>query len=164
MNKTILSATAVAIFFSGAQGPVYAASQGGAAGVVVVSAQSYLDVIVMLEKAGYDVTGMKSTFLGRLKIRAQNRKHLREIVVSRSTGEIKSDRILKVFGSEGGASAAAPRPASSSNAASASGSGGISASAGTGGVSASVGSAASVNVGSGGVSANVGGISVGIGN
>lgn len=135
-----------------------AAPQLGPAPMMIVAAESYLDVIQMLEDTGYNVTGMKSTLLGRLKIRAQNKQHLREIVVSRSTGEIKSDRILKVFGGgEGGSSLARNSAGKTSD------TGGDRTSTSTGGVSVSSGGT-SVSVGSGGIGASVGGVSVGLGN
>lgn len=125
----------------------------------VISAQSYIEVIGMLEESGYRVTGMKSTLLGRIKILAQNRQHLREVVVSRSTGEIKSDRIIREFasGSDGGVKQTQTRSQSSDSSNSSTGSGGVSVSVGGGGTSAGV------SAGGGGVSANVGGLSVGLG-
>ena len=122
----------------------------------VLAAQSYVDVIEMLESAGYRVNGMKTTFLGRVKIQAQNRQHLREVVVSRSTGEIKSDRIIRTFREEGGETASRRNgqdEGTSSNSGSGTGvsvgTGGASASVGTGGASVSAGGA-SVSVGLGG--------------
>ncbi|MBY6152688.1 hypothetical protein KUV47_05635 [Vannielia litorea] len=151
-------------------------------GAVILARQSYTDVIANLEGDGYRVVKMTSTMLGRVKIIAQNKVHLREIVVSRSTGEIKHDVILKVFrkraedvtakrsrksgrgtvdvdtggGSGGGGGASVG----------VGGNDGVSASVGGGGVSASVGGSGGVSasVGGGGVSASVGGVGVSIGN
>lgn len=177
MRRTLLSAAAMALVLTGPSGPAHAASTGAAPGVIVIASQSYLEVIAMLEDAGYKVTGMKSTLLGRLKIRAQNDEHLREVVVSRSTGEIKSDRILRVFADKDGEAGVAPRTAasktsrdsssgggSSSSSSSSSSGGSVSVSAGSGGASVSTGSGGvSASAGSGGVSASVGGTSVSIG-
>lgn len=73
----------------------------GTDGSYQVAQQSYTDVLVSLERAGYRVLKMQTTFLGRLKILAQNRSHVREVVVSRSTGEIMSDRVVRVLATAG---------------------------------------------------------------
>lgn len=174
MTHPVIGIAAVAVMAVCGTAPANAATMIAIPSVVAVSAQSYLDVIAMLEDTGYRVTGMKSTLLGRLKIRAQNREHMREIVVSRSTGEIKSDRIIKMFAAE--SSTTKPRAAtaavvgtgttSGSGGSSGSSGGGISVNAGSGGLGVSVGGSGGVNVsaGSGGVGASVGGLSVGLGN
>lgn len=129
---------------------------------MLVSAQSYVDVINMLEKAGYRVSGMKTTLLGRVKIRAQNRQHLREVVVSRSTGEIKSDRIIRVFRAQDGATAQKGKRSSGSSSGSQSGSGvNVDASVSSGGTSA--GASVSAGGGSAGASVSVGGTSASVG-
>lgn len=69
--------------------------------LMAIAAQSYLTVIDMLESTGYRVVDMKSTLLGRLKVRARNRQHMRELVISRSTGEVMSDRIIRVYAVDG---------------------------------------------------------------
>ncbi len=152
--------------------------------------RSYTQVIFNLEDEGYQVVELTSTLLGRVRIVARNKVHLREVVVSRATGEIKSDIILKIFtttqgdpkvsaktaaaptgtgstGSSGSSGGASGGGTSFSGGVSASvgGSGGVSASVGSGGVSASVGGSGGVSagVGSGGVSAGVGGVSAGVG-
>ncbi len=178
----IFAATVVAGAFGVA--PVEAGRSGvksAPEGAVILARQSYTDVIANLEGDGYRVVKMTSTMLGRVKIIAQNKVHLREIVVSRSTGEIKHDVILKVFrkraedvtakrsrksgrgtvdvdtgGGSGGGGASVG----------VGGNDGVSASVGGGGVSASVGGSGGVSasVGGGGVSASVGGVGVSIGN
>lgn len=65
----------------------------------VAQVRSYLDVIAQLESSGYTLDSVEKTFLGRMKITAHNRAHVREMVVSRSTGEIMHDAIVKVFAS-----------------------------------------------------------------
>lgn len=129
--------------------------------VVLIAQQTYVDVVGMLERSGYRVVDMKSTFLGRIRIRAKNREHLREVVVSRSTGEIKSDQIIRVFAvaGEGETREQIVRGTrSGTHSAQASTNSGVSASVGdssgsvnNSGVGASVGGA-SVSVGGGGVS------------
>jgi len=153
--------------------PAEAGRAGGVTGEaperIVLARQSYTDVIATLERNGYRVVNMSSTLLGRVKIQARNRVHLREIVVSRSTGEIKHDVILKVYrrvkeGSE--AHKRLQRRAREAEAAGNSG-GGSSGSGSSGGSSGGVsvgvgggnGGGASVSVGgdTGGVSVDVGG-------
>ncbi|MBT8425379.1 MAG: hypothetical protein HKP29_03415 [Silicimonas sp.] len=179
MRKYTMTIATAALVATATPSAAAVANAGAAASfLIAVSAQSYVEVIGMLEESGYRVTGMKSTLLGRIKILAQNREHLREVVVSRSTGEIKSDRIIRVFAS-GSDGDTRPTPAGSqpSNGptSSGSGSGGVSVSVGggggvnvgvgSGGVSASVGGSGGIgaSVGGGGINANVGGLSVGLG-
>lgn len=65
--------------------------------VLMAQQQSYLDVMANLEAAGYVVDSTKTTFLGRVQITAHNLQHRRQVVVSRATGEIKSDIITEYF-------------------------------------------------------------------
>lgn len=55
----------------------------------------YLDVIEALDDAGYRILSVGTTLLNRVRIRASNDRHVREIVVSRSTGEILRDAVLQ---------------------------------------------------------------------
>ncbi len=135
--------------------PAMAAPSIGMPSVVAISAQTYLNVIQTLETNGYQVTGLKTTLLGRMKIRAQNRKHIREVVVSRSTGEVLSDRILRTFAAGSNETKTQRQNASSGS----SSGGGISAGVDAGGVSVG----ASAGDGGVGVDANVGGVSVSVG-
>jgi hypothetical protein len=75
---------------------------------LVAQQQTYLDVMANLEAAGYTVVETKTTFLGRVQITARNAAHLREIVVSRATGEVKSDVILETFATGDAAVGALP--------------------------------------------------------
>jgi len=76
-------------------------SASASAGVTLVAQQqTYLDVMANLEAAGYTVVETKTTFLGRVQITARNATHLREVVVSRATGEVKSDVILETFATD----------------------------------------------------------------
>ena len=68
----------------------------------VAQVRSYLDVIAQLEASGYTLDKVEKTFLGRMKITARNRAHVRELVVSRSTGEVMRDAIIRIFASEDG--------------------------------------------------------------
>ncbi len=129
--------------------------------------RSYTQVIFNLEDEGYQVTELTTTLLGRVRIIARNSVHLREVVVSRATGEIKSDVILKIFALNSGDAKATTTKSISSTATggtSFSG-GGVAASVGSNGVSASIGGngGVSASVGGGGISAGVGGVSAGLG-
>jgi hypothetical protein len=75
---------------------------------LVAQQQTYLDVMANLEAAGYTVVETKTTFLGRVQITARNAAHLREVVVSRATGEVKSDVILETFATGDAALGALP--------------------------------------------------------
>ena len=54
----------------------------------------YLDVIDALDRAGYNILSVGTTLLNRVRIRARNDQHVREIVVSRATGEILRDAVV----------------------------------------------------------------------
>ncbi|MFN3663398.1 hypothetical protein [Yoonia sp.] len=56
-----------------------------------VQARTLDDVIVQLESAGFSIDDIGRTFLGRIRITASNQTMIREIVMSRATGEIMSD-------------------------------------------------------------------------
>jgi hypothetical protein len=57
----------------------------------------YLDVIKALDDAGYRIMSVSSTLLNRVRIRAQNDQHLREVIVSRSTGTVLRDALLETY-------------------------------------------------------------------
>jgi hypothetical protein len=63
----------------------------------VAQIQTYLDVVAQLEQRGYSVIAIERTLLGRMKVRARNEAHLRELVVSRHTGEVMHDIIVQVY-------------------------------------------------------------------
>jgi hypothetical protein len=163
----------------------HAAAQSPDRGAYQIAQAGYAVVLSALEQNGYRVVEMKTTFLGRQKILAKNRLHMREVVVSRSTGEIKSDRIIAIFANDkrggsntngavasvgvsvgvggvgGGVSAGVSAGTGGVSAGGSTGSGGVSggASAGSGGVSAGAsagGASAGASAGSGGVSADAG--------
>ncbi|MFY0632828.1 MAG: hypothetical protein JXQ91_03390 [Vannielia sp.] len=187
--RIVTMAAGAALVLGAVSAEAASASRSGARAApqdqVILARQRYTDVIATLEGDGYRVVKMSSTMLGRVKIVAQNRVHLREIVVSRSTGEIKHDVILKVFklreGSAqvkrstkksvnvgvGGGGVSAGGGGGGGVSVGVGGDGGVSANVGGGGgVSASVGGSGGVSasVGGGGVSASVGGLGVSLGN
>ncbi|UWQ96799.1 hypothetical protein K3728_06125 [Rhodobacteraceae bacterium M385] len=57
----------------------------------------YLTVLERLEEAGYTIENVTTTWLQRLRIRAVNSMHRREIVVSPTNGLILRDAIIEVF-------------------------------------------------------------------
>ncbi|MDD7971009.1 hypothetical protein [Roseinatronobacter alkalisoli] len=143
-------------------------------GFELAQARSADDVIVHLQEAGFTIHAVTRTFLGRVRIKASNETTTREIVVSRSTGEILSDLVRARAESEGDASTG---PSATGTAAShgvaggnatgsaetgATASGGISGGVDAGGASVSIGTEASGGVGGGNASGNAGG-SVGVG-
>lgn len=52
-------------------------------------------VILELQEAGYRVSDMSKTLLGRIKVTVQNEVHTRQIFISRATGEVKQDLIVE---------------------------------------------------------------------
>lgn len=73
-------------------------------GFELAQARSANDVIVQLRDAGFTINAVTRTFLGRVRIEASNDTTVREVVVSRSTGEILSDRVNTRAEASGGAS------------------------------------------------------------
>lgn len=59
--------------------------------------ERYLDVIDALETAGYTLLSVRETMLNRVQIRARNALHLREIVLSRASGDILRDVALETY-------------------------------------------------------------------
>ena len=80
----------IVTFVTLATAPVSAASI--AAPLLALSAQTHVDVVSALRANGYEVTSVARTFMGRVKIIAIKNGQTREVVVSRHTGEVKSDR------------------------------------------------------------------------
>lgn len=70
--------------------------------LVLAQSRTRADVVAALEASGYTVTEIRTTLLGRLRIVARNGEHRREVVMSRATGEILSDRIVEVFATASG--------------------------------------------------------------
>lgn len=57
----------------------------------------HLDVIEALEAGGYAVLSVREMLLNRVRIRARNALHLREIVISRASGSILRDVVLETY-------------------------------------------------------------------
>lgn len=51
------------------------------------------DVIWLLRSEGYEITEVGRTWLGRIRIEATNGANDREVIISRSTGEIRYDQV-----------------------------------------------------------------------
>ncbi len=111
-KRVFTAATAALIAALPANAPAATAkaqAEGGAQAIAtmdnftVAQVQSYLDVIAQLEANGYTLSSVERTLLGRMKITAQNRVHVRELVVSRSTGEVMRDTVVRLLVTEEGA-------------------------------------------------------------
>jgi hypothetical protein len=50
-----------------------------------------------LDRSGYEIVSVTDTMLNRVKIRARNTYHLREIVVSRASGAILRDGLVESY-------------------------------------------------------------------
>lgn len=97
---TLVSSAAMAEVGTTAQAQAQAQVQADAANSFEVAQnRTYLDVIASLEAEGYKINEVTTTWLGRIKVMAQSTQNLREVVVSRATGEIMSDIILEVYAS-----------------------------------------------------------------
>jgi len=77
-------------------------SQTIAEGSIVVASLEYQNVISDLRSDGYKIVKVSRTLLGRIRILARNKVHTREVVVSRTTGEIKRDVVRAIQGSDSG--------------------------------------------------------------
>lgn len=75
-----------------------AAAQDGFS--VAQGARTYADVVGELQDSGYIVDAVTQTFLGRIRITARNAVQIREIIMSRSTGEIMSDSVSALSGAQ----------------------------------------------------------------
>ncbi|MCR8726659.1 hypothetical protein [Frigidibacter sp. ROC022] len=58
---------------------------------------NFAEIVDALDREGYEVVKVEQTLLNRVLIRARNSYHLREIVVSRASGQILRDRIIETF-------------------------------------------------------------------
>lgn len=135
-------------------GDMAAVTEAEMGNMLMAQARTETQVIAALELQGYAVSDTRRSLLGRIIITAENEAHVREVVMSRATGEILSDRIVENLVSvtgDGKSTASADAGADSS-----SDGGGID--AGTSvdvGGSVSIGSDSTTN--SGGVSLSTGG-------
>lgn len=57
----------------------------------------HLTVLEALDRSGYRVLSVRETLLNRVRIRAENDFHLREIVISRSSGAILRDVSIETY-------------------------------------------------------------------
>ena len=58
---------------------------------------NYVEVIDALTVNGYQIVSVTDTMLNRVRIRARNVSHLREIVVSRASGQVLRDAIIETY-------------------------------------------------------------------
>jgi hypothetical protein len=58
---------------------------------------NYAEVTDALDRSGYEIVSVTDTMLNRVKIRARNPYHLREIVVSRASGAILRDGLVESY-------------------------------------------------------------------
>lgn len=105
MKTTILTTAFLA--FSGlsvaAQGATGTALTAGGATqqnaefgtALMAQARTEAQVTAALELQGYEINDIRQSLLGRVIITASNDVHVREIVMSRSSGEILSDLIIE---------------------------------------------------------------------
>ena len=80
---------AVAVASPAAAGNIYS-------GMSPIAQETAENVITTLETSGYTIVSVKRTLLRRLRITAANGAHTREVIVSRSTGEIRRDSVFLV--------------------------------------------------------------------
>ncbi|MBD3676849.1 MAG: hypothetical protein HUJ27_00415 [Rhodobacteraceae bacterium] len=72
-------------------------TQGEIGEILLAQARTETQVMAALELQGYQISDTRRSFLGRTVITAQNNIHIREVVMSRATGEILSDQIVAVL-------------------------------------------------------------------
>ena len=63
-----------------------------------LKAETVQDMIKILESEGFVVTDIGRTFLGRIRIEAVSDGFVREVILSRSTGEIRQDAVFRKEG------------------------------------------------------------------
>ena len=57
-----------------------------------------LQLVTSLQESGYTIVEVRKSLLGRVRVIAENDRHRREIVVSRTTGEIRRDALINANG------------------------------------------------------------------
>lgn len=97
MSATLLGSTFLSAPVMAQDASASANAQASAQLTFDVAQNSHLDVIAQLEAVGYTILDTKTTLLGRIHIYAKNDAHVREVVVSRWTGEVKYDLIVETF-------------------------------------------------------------------
>lgn len=86
-----------------------AQAEASAAADAAIDLQAVIDfagervgvVVAELQAAGYQVIDMSRTLLGRIRLTLQNAFETRQIVVSRSTGEVMYDAVIETEGETG---------------------------------------------------------------
>lgn len=69
--------------------------------ITIAQARTEADLIAALELQGYQIDSVRRTLLGRVVIKARNDTNIREIVMSRSRGDVLSDQIIRDLSSDG---------------------------------------------------------------
>lgn len=82
---------------TGAGAASAAETQGQIGEMLFAQARTEAQVIAALELQGYEISDTRRSLLGRVIITAQNDVHVREIVMSRATGEILSDQVVDLM-------------------------------------------------------------------
>lgn len=136
-----------------AQNGTAATQESEISAMLMAQARTQAQVTAALEGQGYRVEKVRRSLLGRVIITARNAAHVREVVMSRATGEILSDQIIETVVA-GSANAEGDAESSTSNgggsfSVGAAVSSGADASAGTGGAGVSVGGSVGVSIGVG---------------
>lgn len=160
LSMALLSATGA--FAQQASGDVNATAaqqtKGELVEMLLAQARTEEQLIAALELQGYTISEMRRSLLGRAIITAENGMHVREVVMSRATGEILSDQITAILGDAGASAAAEGNAEATSN-------NGL----GAAGVGVDVGVSANGQADAAGSGVSVGGnggasVSIGIGN
>ena len=69
--------------------------------IMIAQARTEADLIAALELQGYQIDSVRRTLLGRVVIKARNDTNIREIVMSRSRGDVLSDQIVRNLSADG---------------------------------------------------------------
>lgn len=129
--------------------------------ILFAQARTEAQVVAALELQGYEISAIRHSLLGRVVVTAQNQVHVRQVVMSRGTGEILSDQIVDLI---------AGADAQTSGTAAAGADGGSTSTGATVGLGVDLGVSAGSNEedeGGGSTGASVGGsggVSIGLGN
>lgn len=96
------AALAAGLVLALAAAPALADPASRVAGLDVFRVQSspqwrYIEILEALDTEGYTIISVTDTLLNRVKIRARNSQHLREIVVSRASGQILRDAVIETY-------------------------------------------------------------------
>jgi hypothetical protein len=100
MPYLLIAAATLALAGPADAGPRVAA--GAEPTVVVDAGYDEADMVSMLRRQGYEVYRVERTFLGRIRFLARGEGVMREVVVSRNTGEILRDVVSRAPSSGAG--------------------------------------------------------------